>query len=79
MVRQKKHKYRSMSKRRSKRRGKKSRKQLKSKKYDNVSRYQITGDVSGYIHQIKCENNICSEYKQQINSVDDSFTQSFHR
>ena len=64
-------KYRSINKRRifrSKRRGKKSRKQLKSKKkYHQI----INGNVSGYIHQIKCENNICSEYKQQLNSVDD--------
>jgi hypothetical protein len=70
MVRQKKQKYRSINKR-SKRRGKKSRKQLKSKKHDNVSTYQINGNVSGYIHQIKCENNICTEYKQKLNSVDD--------
>jgi transposase len=75
MVRSKK--YRSINKRRifrSKRRGKKSRKHLKSKKkHDNVSRNHqiINGNVSGYIHQIKCENNICSEYKQQLNSVDD--------
>ena len=71
MVRQKK--YRSIKKTRSKRsvNKKKSRKKLKSKKHNDVSRYQINGNVSGYVHQVKCHNNICTEYKQQINSLDD--------
>lgn len=57
------HKYKSM-KRKTKSK-KKSRKHLKSK--NNL----INKNVSGYIYQIKCHNNVCNEYKKQINSFDD--------
>ena len=48
---------------------KKSRKLAKSKKYEinNTN----GGNISGFIHQIQCTNNTCSEYKQHINSFDD--------
>ena len=47
---------------------KKSRKLAKSKKYEINN---TNGNISGFIHQIQCTNNTCSEYKQPINSFDD--------
>ena len=76
MVRQTKHRSIKKSTRRktkSKKRvtTRKSRKHLKSKKKNVNSLKKINGNVSGYVHQVKCHNNICSEYKQQISSFDD--------
>jgi hypothetical protein len=36
------------------------------------------GNISGYFHTIKCVNNVCKEYKQNINSFND-FDKLFHR
>lgn len=65
-----KKKNRSRSSRKLKSKVRKSRKTKKSKK-NMVSPFK--SNISGYVHQIKCKNNICSEYKQQINSLDDFF------
>ena len=55
--------------------GKKYNKSIEKKKKKKKSRNKnsIFNNVSGYVHQIECHNDICKEYKKQINSLDDLF------
>lgn len=59
------------------RRQKKSLKKLKKSVSGKEQKNIETGHVSGYFQTISCVNNVCKEYKQNLNSFND-FNKLFH-
>ena len=68
-----KYKKKSKSPKRIRRQKKSLKKSIKRKEQQNIEK----GHVSGYFQTISCVNNVCKEYKQNLNSLND-FNKLFH-
>jgi len=66
-------KKKSKSPKRIRRQKKSLKKSVSRKEQKNIE----GGHVSGYFHTISCVNNVCKEYKQNLNSLND-FNKLFH-